>query len=124
MREEILTKQPEARLKVYAIWFNMIWTDSRSRWPEEVLADPRVEHFWDAEKTVGRWYVWYEEHVTHRGEEVEWDAFFLYAPGVSWGEAPPPAVTWGRPILRAKDRLRDGLRTFLGEKKTREEPDG
>ena len=110
MREEILDKQPQARLKVYAIWFNMIWTDSRSRWPEDVLRDPRVVHFWDEKRVVGRWY---EEHVTHRGEEVEWDAFFVYGPAASWDATPPQVITWGRTILSAKERLREVLHQLL-----------
>jgi hypothetical protein len=110
VREEILEKQPEARLKVYAIWFNMIWTDSRSRWPAEILADPRVQHFWDEGRVVGRWY---EENVTHRGDEVEWDAFFVYGPETAWDAKPPQVVTWDRTIVGAKERLREALRQLL-----------
>ena len=110
MRKEILEKNRSAKLKVYAVWYSMIWTDSRSRWPEEVLADPRVEHFWDEKKNVGRFY---ETHVTRRGEEVEWDAMFVYAPGTSWGDTAPAVVGWGRPILKSKDRLRDALGKLL-----------
>ena len=88
----------------------MIWTDSRSRWPEHVLADPRVLHFWDEGKVVGRWY---EQKVTHRGDEVEWDAFFLYGPEASWDAKPPLVVTWGRTILSAKERLREAFHQLL-----------
>ena len=111
MREEILDKEPKARLRVYAIWFSMIWTDARSRWPEDVLRDPRVVHFWDDGRVVGRWY---EENVTHRGEEVEWDAFFLYGAAASWDATLPEAVAWGRTILSAKERLHQALQLLHG----------
>ena len=110
MHEEILEKHPSAKLKVYAVWFNMIWTDARSRRPTEVLTDPRVVHFWDEEKVAGRWY---EKHVTRRGDEVEWDAYFLYAPDVSWGEEPPEVVVWGRTILDTKQRFRGAVKRLF-----------
>jgi hypothetical protein len=88
----------------------MIWTDWRWRWPATVLDDPRVINFWDDGKIAGRWY---EANLTHRGAEVEWDAFFLYGPDASWVEAPPRVVTWGRTILANKDRLREGVTHYL-----------
>jgi hypothetical protein len=61
-------------------------------------------------KVVGRWY---EENLTHRGAGVEWDAFFLYRPKVSWDETPPQVVAWGQIILSNKERLREGLDRLL-----------
>lgn len=107
-----MEKNPDAELKVYAIWFNMIWTDSRSLRREGVLNDPRVVHFWDEEKVAGRWY---EKHVTRRGDEVEWDAYFLYAPDASWGEEHPEVLAWGRTILDTKERLQEAAKPLLAE---------
>ena len=112
MQAEILAKHPTAQVKVYAIWFNMLWTDSRWLWREGVLDDPRVVHFWDKKKVVGRWY---EEHVTHGGRAVEWDAFFLYGPEASWEATSPEVVTWGRTILSNTERLREALQPLLEE---------
>jgi hypothetical protein len=113
VQSELLEKYPRAPLRVYAVWFNMIWTDSRWLRRDTVLRDPRVVHFWDKKRIVGRWY---QETVTHRGNGVEWDAFFLYGPEASWDAEPPEVATWGRTILGTKDRLREALRPLLEER--------
>jgi hypothetical protein len=114
VQTELLEKNREVQLKVYAVWFNMMWSDSRDRWPRDVLTDPRVAHFWDEAKVVGRWY---EENVTHQGTpgggRVEWDAYFLYGHDASWGEKAAPVSSWGHPIVGNGDRLRRELRDLL-----------
>jgi hypothetical protein len=109
VQSDILEKNPNAKLKVYAVWFNMIPTDSRWLRQRRWLDDPRVVHFWDEEKLAGRFYA---EHVTRAGD-VEWDAFFLYRPDASWAESPPEAMSWGRPIRNEKKRLLGALSPFL-----------
>jgi len=42
VQREILEKNPNAKLKVYAVWFNMLASDDRSRWPQGLFSDPRV----------------------------------------------------------------------------------
>jgi len=79
-----LDKHPDAKLEVYAVWFNMIRTDSRWLRQKRWLDDSRVVHFWDEEKLAGRFWA---ENVTQAGD-IEWDAFFLYGPDASWGERP------------------------------------
>lgn len=96
-------------MKVYAISYRMLPSDRLASWlvdPEDLLSDPRVRHYWDEARIVGRWY---EENVTRLGdpedERVEWDAYFLYRPGVVWNETPPDEVSWGRTIVDSRERL-------------------
>ena len=105
-----MEKHPDLKLKVYAVWFENIWTDARRRWPEDALSDPRVVHYWDEQKAAGRWY---EEHVTRRGGAVEWDAYFLYGPDTEWDETPPKQQSWGRPIMNARKQFRSGFAAHL-----------
>ena len=117
VQSELLEKNRSSDLQVYAIWFNMIWSDARAKWPSDALSDPRGVHFWDEQKVVGRWY---EKNVTRQGpsgsDRVEWDAYFLYGPQASWGEGPPGLVSWGHPIVAARDRLRQALIDLLKDK--------
>jgi hypothetical protein len=109
VQTELLEKHRDAQLNVYAVWFNMMWSDSRDRWPPDVLTDPRVVHFWDEDKLAGRWY---EENVTRQepaSDRIEWDAYFLHGPDVSWQEDPPELVSWGHPIVSTSERLRTDL---------------
>ena len=76
MQNEILSKNPSADVRVYAVWFNMLDGDSRDRWNGDGMTDPRVVHLWDEKKTVG---TWFSQNVTHvRG--TTWDFYALYAP--------------------------------------------
>ena len=96
MQEHILTKHADADLSVYAIWFNMYPTDSRDRWPAEVLTDSRVVHYWDERKDVG---TWYGERLGEMASSVApdavenegpilWDAYLVYGPEARWNDAP------------------------------------
>ncbi|MDA2931049.1 hypothetical protein MYX84_14070 [Acidobacteria bacterium AH-259-O06] len=109
-----MEKTPESDFRVYAIWFNVLWTDSQSKWDDDLLSDPRVLHFWDEEKIVG---LWYEQHVTRLGQQgarrVEWDAYFLYHPDAIWAEQVPRVVSWGRTIVAKRKQLQHDLLELL-----------
>jgi hypothetical protein len=76
VQQEILSKNSQADLRVYAVWFNMLFGDSRGAWTGDGLVDPRVRHFWDEQKAVGNWF---SANVTHRGGTT-WDFYALYPP--------------------------------------------
>ncbi len=52
-RSEILDRHPAARLKVLAVWFNMMPGDSRRLVDTRVPSDSRVTYFWDQDKVPG-----------------------------------------------------------------------
>lgn len=91
----------------------MIATDSRSRWPAGLLDDPRVRHWWDEEKVVGRWFGRHPDY----GDDpdlVIWDTYFLYGPTATWeGEGgPTDLVSWGYTIVENREKLRRDLRAM------------
>ena len=49
--------QVDPQLRVYAIWFNMYPGDSRQRWPDTLLTDARVRHYWDEGRGIGQLYL-------------------------------------------------------------------
>ena len=103
---------PDNDLKVYAVWYNMLASDAREKWPGKLLTDSRVEHYWDAEKIVG---IWYGETVTVKSEgHVEWDASFLYGSDSEWTETGPShQISWGRTIVDSREHLRNDLLKLL-----------
>jgi hypothetical protein len=103
VRSEVLEKHPDANIMVYAVWFRNLWSDFRFMWRSKTLDDPRVVNFWDSEKVAGRWYA---TNVTHRGPSVEWDAWFLYAPGIGFS-VPPSGM--GRTIMGTRESLRAAI---------------
>lgn len=118
MQKEILEAKPEANLRVYAIFFEMVEGDRGAKFrvnPKELLDDPRVTMFWDDRKVAGHWF---DENVTKLGERqgdpnrIEWDSYVLFGPQAQWGEGPPDHVSWGRPLVQEAERLRADLESL------------
>ena len=106
MQQNILEKHPDADLRVHVIWFNMLPGDSREGWDEDVLADPRVTHYWDEDRVVGEALV---EPLGHDGPIV-WDAFAVHGPGAKWDDRPTAA---GWPVIGETGRLQRELEPYL-----------
>jgi hypothetical protein len=105
-----LRKNPGTALRVYAVWFDMLYEDSRDRWDGARMVDPRVTHFWDEHKVVGDWV---SANVTHAGGTT-WDFYAVYGPEATWGSAPPPALSQGGTIITRRAQLAAALTPLLG----------
>jgi hypothetical protein len=106
-----LAKHPSAKLRVYAVWFNMYPGDARAKWPSGLLTDPRVVHFWDEQKIVGTWYGQHPDYLN--SDKVFWDAFILYGPEAQWEDSPSHRVSMGRTIVSKREELRKSLLPLL-----------
>jgi len=121
VQKELLDDDKTSNLRVYAVWFDMVPGDARSRWPRKVLTDPRVEHFWDEAKEVGTWYARQVPSIRDRltpesrwnDGEVLWDAYLLYGADARWEDEPTHLIAWGRTIVAARDSLEAELETRL-----------
>jgi len=109
IQEYILKRNPDPNVKVYAVWYEMIEGDSPTAYPEArgLLPDKRVTHYWDQPKEVGRWYL--DAVPTGYAGPIQWDAFYLYNPEAVWEDQPGPPVTWGRTILKDRQKLADAV---------------
>ena len=92
------------------MWFNMLPSDSRDRWPSDVFADARVTQRWDANKLVGTWYA---TSLGLRDRGVLWDAYLLYGPIATLSAQPSPPVSWGNPIVQTREKLRTDVQALL-----------
>ncbi len=110
MQDEILEPHPEADIAVYAVWFNMLFTDQRSRWDEDLLSDDRAIHFWDEPKEVGSWYA---RQGAYPFGTVAWDIYFLYGREAVWTESPEPLVSSGFPVIGQSAALMEALQPYL-----------
>jgi hypothetical protein len=105
--QEVLAKRPAAPLKVYAVWFEMMPGDAGARPPLRLLADPRVEHFWDAERRLGTWFGAHAEYGA--GDEVWWDIWLLYGPGSVWSSEPSEWLGQGRTVIDTRQELAESV---------------
>lgn len=122
MQDELLATYPKANLRVYAIWFNMVRDDDRSRWPSHLMTDARAIHRWDEAGAVGTWYGLRKSAMLPKltpdsngtGSEILWDSYLLYRPDARWTTAPDGLTHWGRTILAGRETLRKEFeRLFL-----------
>ena len=73
------------------------------------MPDPRVLHFWDAERFAGRWF-----SKAVLGEPgYMWDAYLLYGPDATWDQAPGPLLNYDGTIVDTGPELRDKLTPLL-----------
>ena len=79
----------------------MLPTDSRSRWDDHVLSDPRVVHLWDQQRVTGRWLA---DHGLADGP-IAWDVYLLFGPDGGWQDRPPQPIGSGAPVIGTIDDL-------------------
>lgn len=117
MQDEILTKNPDRDIAVYAVWFNVLPTDSIGQWDAEILSDPRVTEYWDDEGALGDWFGEHRDEMDLRflGGAVVWDASMLFGPEATWEEVPAPLVQFGYTIIADRDSLQRSLEAIWAE---------
>lgn len=111
MQDEILTKNPDRDVSVYAVWFNVLPTDSVGQWDPEILSDERVTEIWDAEGGLAGWFGDNRDAMGFGffGGALVWDAGFVFGPEATWEEIPLPLEEFGNTIIADRDVLRRSL---------------
>lgn len=81
-------------LAAFVVWLPAIQSDNveATGAAAQTLLDPRVRHFWDGDRSLGLAYT--RTIQLPAGENLAWDVFMLYRPGVRWGDSPPPPAGW------------------------------
>jgi len=108
VQQEILAKNPASDLRVYTVWFNMLFGDSRDRWDGAGMTDARVRHFWDEQKVVGNWF---SASVTHN-PGTTWDFYALY--GADAVDLAKP-TSMGGTIIGRSAQLRTSVEPLLSK---------
>jgi len=95
--------------------------DARSKWPDGLLTDQRVLHYWDQERVVRvRYLSNLAAMLAQRAPETVvptadamWDAFYVYARGARWQDPTPIPLSWGYPIMVTHNQLIADLEHLL-----------
>jgi hypothetical protein len=103
VQDDVLGKLPDRHVAVFVVWFNMVRTDERTRWPHDEIVDRRAIHFWDGRKTVGAALAARDELTAWR--PVAWDVWALYPAGAKWDAVVPAPASSGRTIIRTRKEL-------------------
>jgi len=102
VQQELLDPDQDLQIRVYAVWMPMLVTDQWGRWGARSLSDARVEHSWDGERLVGRFFA---GQVQGDSSSALWDAFLLYSPEAQWDTILDTPLAWGAPIVDMRDEL-------------------
>ncbi|MCZ6737758.1 MAG: hypothetical protein O7B77_07250 [Actinobacteria bacterium] len=59
-----------------AVWFNVLFGDSRDKWDPDLMPDDRVTHFWVDDQDVARWFFDHREEIGFgfHGGGIVWDS--------------------------------------------------
>lgn len=105
VQNEILEEIDDSDLVVYAVWYDMFPGDSKQRWPHSLLDDPRIHHYWDEQRLLGKWYGEHPDYLDTPGR-VYWDAYILYGPDTVWESAPNGVLSWGGTIVENRQNIK------------------
>lgn len=111
MQDHILEAAPRSDLKVYAIWTEKLFADSRSRWDAGGLTDPRVVHLWDGPDVSGAWFA----QKLDGYEGSDWDSYVLFGPDAEWREAPAPLIGSGATVIGEREQLTAEMRSLAAQ---------
>lgn len=109
MQNDILEQHRQARLRVYALWTNKLFLDSRSAWDGDGLDDHRVVHLWDGKDIAGDWI---RTHVPgYQGSD--WDSYLLFGPHAVWTATPHPLLSSGSTVIGSSGQLQAAITPLL-----------
>lgn len=101
--DEVLAKVASPELRTYVVWIPVMPEDGEgaARAAASRLRDPRVAHFWDPERALGR-ALGETLAIPARREpaiasRLAWDVYVLYPRAATWARdrrAPPAPVFW------------------------------
>jgi hypothetical protein len=109
VQRNILERHPSVRLRVYAIWTDKRFLDSRAQWDAASLVDNRVTHLWDGDDLSGRWLL--KHAPDFRGGD--WDAYALFGPDATWSATLPRPVSSGSTVIGGSDELAAAIAPLL-----------
>lgn len=110
----MLKRVSDEQLRVYVVWIPALFADDQEDAVEAAaeFADPRVSHFWDKRKEVGKSF----------GRTLEipimaWDVYLLFGESAQFGVDAPMPMFWMHQLTAAGGRAphldEEGLRHEL-----------
>ena len=113
VQQVVLDANPDADLRVYVVWADVIIVDNRRSVDPSVMPDPRALHYWDREEEVGTWFAHQDRYWNLVRGPNAWDIYYLFGPDAAWNETPGPLLDSGYPMVQKTEGLKEALRRIL-----------
>lgn len=110
-----MEKNPEADLRVYAIWIDVLLDGDLQGFASNPLEDPRVQNIPDPRFDIGEWFPQQKDYRDVVRGVLAWDIYFLYGPEAEWRDVPTPLLSSGSTISGKRDRLHEAILPLLSE---------
>lgn len=97
LQAEWLAKHPNDDVAVFVVWSDQLGaTPKHAAEAAELMPDPRVRHYWDSDRLLGRAYQGSLEAngETHGLDAPAWDVWLLFDADARWGTEGPPRPVW------------------------------
>lgn len=116
--QEILEEHKSKMLRGAIIWTPMLVADSldAAKKRETRFSDPRVKHYWDPDRILGR----FLSRTLNLKAPSAWDVYLIYPPDHLWEEELPPQPEFWMHQLEEEPalyldppRLRHVVRTMI-----------
>ena len=94
MRDQVLAKIPNGRLRVYVVWLPVLPKDNVESLPAAtrlLAGEPRASQYWDPSGEIGRRFARLLQLPVFK---TAWDVYLLYPPQTRWDSAPPAPAFW------------------------------
>jgi hypothetical protein len=94
MRDEVLAKVKDQRLRIYTVWEPILPKDRAEALPEAaalLAEESRGRQYWDPGAQSGKAYM---KALDVPLKSALWDAYLLFPPGVTWDRDPPAPRFW------------------------------
>ena len=94
IRDEVLKKVADPRLKVYVVWEPILPKDRAEALGDAAPAlsgEPRATQYWDAGAVSGKAY---RQLLDLPLKSAAWDIYLLFPPGAKWESSPPAPSFW------------------------------
>ena len=94
IRDDVLAKVKDNRLKVYVLWEPILPKDRAEVLPEVtalLAGESQVRQYWDVGAVAGKGYT---KTLDVPLKSALWDAYLLFPPGVTWDSDPPAPSFW------------------------------
>lgn len=104
IRSAVLGKYPDTELKLYVVWLPMVPGDARDRWDPDLLSDPRVTHYWNGSRSIGKWFAKNVAECEPLGP-IAWDVVYLFGPDATWDGNELHAEFCPTPVYMYPDEL-------------------
>jgi hypothetical protein len=100
VQSNILSKNPDPRLRVFAVWVPFMAGTSGAVRPS-IFSDSRVTDLWDQNAISSSWF---SAHLTHQPGPT-WDYYLLFGPHARWAAVPGPVVSQGGTVIGSSAAL-------------------